>query len=654
MKSYLKYLVILTLSVCLVLNILQIGLAQEKATTGQYSTLKDFQRYTGQKITGFKEAPMLTELVKQGKLPSVEKRLPEEPAVIVPVERIGEYGGTWKRCWTGVADSAGPSRINYTPTLRWSEDGKKIEPNVAKGWNLSKDCKELTLYFRKGMRWSDGEPFTADDVLFWFEDVILNKELTPVQPTWMVLGGSTKIEKLDSYTVKFTFSNPNPLILQWFTGVEAFLPKHYLKSFHPKYVSKTDLEALTKKEGFQFWYQLFGAKNDWISNPERPTHKAWKPTNLPSSTLWIMERNPYYWKVDTAGNQLPYIDRVAHTLVSDAEMVTMKAISGEIDMQLRHILINNYPLLVENSKKGDYRVIVWNTGDGSNCQIMFNQNHHEDEDIGELIRNKNFRIALSLAINRDEINQLCYLGLGQPRQATVIPSCPTFEEKFAKAYVEYDPKRANEMLDKIGLKRGKDGFRTLQNGKMVALTIEIVSAFGPYVDAAELIKKYWEAVGVKTAIQVQERSLHYTRIRAGLHQVAIWNMDGAFYPQFLTYPYWFLPYGNDSRIAPLSGVWYQTGGKGGEEPKGDLKRAILLYDEAIKTTNPAKRLTLAKEIIRLHSENLWTIGTVGLAPATMGIGVVKNNFRNVPEKALSDVTLNSPSNTHPEQYFFEK
>ena len=654
MKSYLKYLVILTLGVCLVLNILQIGLAQEKTTTRQYSTLKDFQRDTGQKITGFKEAPMLADLVKQGKLPSVEKRLPEEPAVIVPVERVGEYGGTWKRCWTGVADSSGPARITYDPTLRWSEDGKKIEPNVAKGWNLSKDCKEFTLYFRKGMRWSDGEPFTADDVLFWFEDVILNKELTPVQPTWMMLGGSTKIEKLDSYTVKFTFSNPNPLILQWFTGVEAFLPKHYLKSFHPKYVSKTDLEALTKKEGFQFWYQLFGAKNDWISNPERPTHKAWKPNNLPSSTLWIMERNPYYWKVDTTGNQLPYIDRVAHTLVSDAEMVTMKAVSGEIDMQLRHILINNYPLLVENSKKGDYRVIVWDTGDGSNCQIMFNQNYHEDEDMGNLIRNKNFRIALSLAINRDEINQLCYLGMGQPRQATVIPSCPTFEEKFAKAYIEYDPKRANEMLDKIGLKRGKDGFRTLQNGKMVALTIEIVSAFGPYVDAAELIKKYWEAVGVKTAIQVQERSLHYTRIRAGLHQVAIWNMDGAFYPQFLTYPYWFLPYGNDSRIAPLSGVWYQTGGKGGEEPKGDLKRAILLYDEAIKTTNPAKRLTLAKEIIRLHSENLWTIGTVGLAPATMGIGVVKNNFRNVPEKALSDVTLNSPSNTHPEQYFFEK
>lgn len=654
MRVFLKSLLVVLLGLSLVMSILPVISAQEGAATRQYTTLKEFQRATGKRITKFNEAPMLADLVKQGKLPPVEKRLPEEPAVVVPVERIGEYGGTWRRAWTGVADSAGPSRITYDPTLRWSEDGKKIIPNIAKGWKLSKDCKELTLYFRKGMRWSDGEPFTADDVLFWFEDVVLNKELTPVAPTWLTLGGATKIEKLDNYTVKFTFSKPNPLILQWFTGAETFLPKHYLKNFHSKYVPKENLEALTKKEGFQFWYQLFQAKNDWISNPERPTHKAWKPSNLPSATLWIMERNPYYWKVDTAGNQLPYIDRVAHTLVSDAEMVTMKAVAGELDMQFRHILINNYPLLVENSKKGDYRVLVWNTGDGSNCQIMFNQNYNEDKDIGDLIRNKNFRIALSLAINRDEINQLCYLGLGQPRQATVIPSCPTFEEKFAKAYIEYDPKRANEILDKLGLKRGKDGFRTLPNGKIVALTIEVVPAFGPWVDAAELIKKYWEEVGVKVAVQVQERSLHYTRIRAGVQQIAIWNMDGAFYPQFLTYPYWFVPYGNVSRIGPLSGVWYQTGGKGGVEPTGNFKKAILLYDEAIKTTNPAKRLTLAKEIIRLNSENLWTIGTVGLAPATMGIGVVKNNFRNVPEKALSDVTLTSPGNTHPEQYFFAK
>ncbi len=603
---------------------------------------------------GYSEAPALAELVKEGKLPSVEERLPEEPLVVEPVEEIGQYGGTWKRCWTGVADVSGPVRITYDPTLRWSEDGKRIEPNVAKGWNLSEDCKELILYFREGMRWSDGKPLTADDVLFWFEDVVLNEDLTPVAPIWLTAGGSAKMEKLDDYTIKLTFSNPNPLILQWFVGVETFLPKHYLKDFHPKYVVKENLEALTEEEGFEFWYQLFHAKNDWISNPERPTHKAWKPINLPSSSLWTMERNAYYWKVDIAGNQLPYIDHITHTLASDADMVTMKAVMGEIDMQFRHILISNYPLLMENRDKGDYRVIVWDTGDGSNCQLMFNQNYHEDEDMGELIRNKDFRIALSLAINRDEINQLCYFGLGEPRQATVIPSCPTYEEKFAKAYIEYDPEKANDILDELGLNRDKDGFRTFSSGKVAALTIELTQAFGPYVDVAELIKGYWEAVGVKTAIKVEERSLHYTRIRAGLHQIAVWNMDGAFYPQFLTYPYWFIPYAADSRIAPLSGVWYQTGGRGGEEPEGDLKKVISLYDEAIKTADPNERLTLAKEIIKLHSENLWTIGTVGLAPATQGIGVVKNNFRNVPEKALSDVTLNSPGNTHPEQYFFKK
>ena len=169
------------------------------------------------------------------------------------------------------------------------------------------------------------------------------------------------------------------------------------------------------------------------------------------------------------------------------------------------------------------------------------------------------------------------MGWGRtPRQATVIPSCPTYEEKFAKAYIEYDPEKANDILDELGLNRDKDGFRTFSSGKVAALTIELTQAFGPYVDVAELIKGYWEAVGVKTAIKVEERSLHYTRIRAGLHQIAVWNMDGAFYPQFLTYPYWFIPYAADSRIAPLSGVWYQTGGRGGEEPEGDLKSNITI------------------------------------------------------------------------------
>lgn len=603
----------------------------------------------------YSEAPMLTELVKKGKLPSVERRLPEDPAVVNPVEEIGQYGGTWRRGWFGPSDASGPARITYDPILRWDITGTKIEPNVAKGWTLSKDARSLTLYLRKGMRWSDGEPFTVDDIMFWYEDVVLNDELTPVKPSWMRVGGILgKVEKLDNYTVRFTFASPHGLILQYLATAEIFLPKHYLKNFHPKYVQAARLEKLTKEAGYQSWYQLFQAKNDWISNPERPTHRAWKVINHPSSTQWIMERNPYYWKIDPAGNQLPYIDRVVHTLMENIEVLNMKALAGELDMQFRHISIDNYPLLMDNRDKGNYRVLVWDTGDGSNHMLMFNQNYHEDEAIGNLLRNRDFRRALSLAINRGEINEICYLGLGQPRQMTVVSTCPTFKEEFARAYADYDPQKANEILDKLGLKRGKDGFRLLPDGRPLALTISVVPAFGPWVHATELVQGYWEKVGIKVAVQVEERALHYTRMAAGAHQISVWNMDGAFYPQFLTYPYWLVPYANVSRIAPLTGVWYQTGGKAGEAPTGDLKKVIELYDRVIRTPDSRERLRLAEEIVRLNSENLWSIGTVGLAPATMGIGVVKNNFRNVPQKALSDVTLYSPGNTHPEQYFFKR
>ncbi|MGQ9632385.1 MAG: ABC transporter substrate-binding protein [bacterium] len=603
----------------------------------------------------YKEAPMLAELVRAGKLPPVEERLPREPLVVPPVEEIGQYGGTWRRAWLGPSDSPGPSRITYDPILRWDRGGKTVIPGVAKGWEFSEGGRTLTLFLREGMKWSDGAPFTADDILFWYEDIIMNKEITPSKPSWLRVGGELgKVEKVDDYTIRLRFAQPYGILLEvlaWSGDIHA--PKHYLKAFHPKYTPEGELQKLAKERGFEFWYQLFQNRNDWIANPDLPTLRAWKPTTPGTAPRFIMERNPYYWKVDTAGNQLPYIDRVVHDLVENTEVINFKAMAGELDMQLRHLMIGNYTVLMENREKGNYRVLKWKAALGADAVLTPNLNH-KDPVLHEIINDRRFRIALSIAINREEINELVYLGLGEPRAATVVPDSPAYKEEFARMYAEYDPDRANKLLDEMGLTgRDSEGFRLRPDGKTLALTIEVVPVFGPWVDVSELVKEYWEAIGVKTAVKVEERSLFYARVQGAEHDVAVWSLDWALHP--LVSPVRFIPYNAaGSRFAPLCGLWYESGGKSGVEPWGDLKRVVDLYERAKVTIDEMEKIRLAQEILRINAENVWSIGTVGLIPSTMALGVAKNNFRNVPEVAISDVILMSPGNTDPPQYFFKQ
>ena len=631
-----------------------LGVTPALADNYSWSTLKEYEKATGKKIEKFNEAPMLRIRVAAGELPPVEERLPKEPLVLKPVEEIGQFGGIWHRGFLGPADGSNPGRIEYDCLFRWSLDGNRVIPNIAKDWHFSEDGKVLTFHLREGMKWSDGAPFTADDIMFWYEDIILNDELTPAKPRWLMTAGELgKVEKVDDYTIRFRFTKPYGLILQWLAGQDTFAPKHYLKQFHPHYVPAKKLKEMTEEEGLKFWYQLFQRKNDIWANPDRPTIKAWRVKTPITSTRFITERNPYYWKVDPAGNQLPYIDQIVYEYAENLEVLNFRAMAGEIDMQGRHILIDNYPVLMNSREKGNYRILLWPNSGGSDAGLIFNQNYKDDPLIGEFLRNRKFRIALSLAINREEINELCFLGLGKPRQMAPLPDSIYYEEEFAKTYTEYNPDRANKILDEIGLsKRNEEGFRLRPDGKPLVLTISVVPAFGPWVDVAQLTKSYWEAVGIKTAVKVEERSIHYTRIHANKQQICVWNSGGN--AHVLVYPWWVMPWGNSSRLAPLSGVWYQSGGKGGMRPTKELMKVIELYEKARATTDEQERIRLTKEIFRLNSENLWTIGTVGASPMVMGVIVVKNNFRNVPEKAHNDVVVHTPGNANPPQFFIKK
>ncbi|MCC9077012.1 ABC transporter substrate-binding protein [Litorilinea aerophila] len=600
----------------------------------------------------FNEAPMLRELVNQGQLPPVDERMPLNPLVSEVEEEIGQYGGTWRRVWLGPSDAYGMWRLRHETLLRWSADSTYVTPNVAESWEVNEDGTEFTIHLREGMRWSDGEPFTADDMLYWYE-VQLNPDLTPVKNVRMSLGDEFgKMEKVDDYTVKISFSKSYGLFeLQMASEFEPYLPKHYMQQFDPAHADPAELDAKLQEAGLDQPQQLFSLRSSWSQNPDLPVLSPWVVKAEPTVTLWPAERNPYYWKVDEAGNQLPYIDTIMHELLQERELVTLKVVAGEVDMQSRHLGVNDLPLYMENREKGDYRVLMWPTTQGSSYCLMFNQNYDADPKVAEFLRNVDFRRALSLAINREEMNQVVYLGLGTPRQSTLLPQSPGFNEEWATAYTEYDPERANQMLDELGLtERDSEGFRLLPDGSG-PLTIVIAHPNNIGSDPTELVKSYWEAVGVKTVIDTQERSVHYEKMHANELQVAPWGNEEMIYPLFLVYPWWVMPYGTSSRIAPLSGLWYQTNGQQGVEPEGDLRRVIELYEQAKATPNEEERFQAAMEMMRINAENLWTVGCVAVSETPV---VVKNNFRNVPEKHLHGTVNGSPGNARPWTWFFRQ
>ncbi|MBP8638840.1 MAG: ABC transporter substrate-binding protein [Dictyoglomi bacterium] len=651
MKRFLATVIGALLVLSLILGSFSITSAEEAPFRFQYTTPTEYQKMTGKRISGYKEAPMLTELVKQGKLPPVERRLPKEPAIVKPLEEIGQYGGTWKRAATGISDvGTFVSEVTHQYFLRCDKDPKTpAYPNLIKRYTASKDNTTFTFYLREGLRWSDGELFTADDVIFYYEDILLNKELTPMFPVDLSPGGKPAVfEKVDNYTFRVTFSSPSHFFIQALGEFsyyrELFAPKHYLRQFHPRYVSSDKLQAMAKEAGFERWDQLFNNKADW-QNPDKPVVYAWKVKQVtPSAALF--ERNPYFWKVDAEGNQLPYIDNVRVEILSNAEVINLRAVAGELDCQDRHIFFANYPVFMENRSKGNYKVIKWMRTAAAEPAICLNQNV-KNPMLRKLFTDVRFRIALSVAINREEINQLVYLGMGKVKQAALGSTDYFYDPEWEKAYIEYNPEMANKLLDEIGLtKRDKDGFRLDLDGKPLYLTIETYPAFAQWVDVADLVKGYWGKIGLRTEVKVEDASLYTTRATAGEVEIGAYPFDGdavwGLGPAVIN----FLGLRPACCWAPLYGLWYSSKGKGGETPTGDIKKLYELWDKAMATTNRAKMISLVREAVALHKKNIWMIGTVGEWPM---LCIVKDNFRNVLEGVVQ-----IPRFACPEQYFFKK
>ena len=611
----------------------------------------------------YSQAPSLDARVESGELPPVDERLPDDPLVVEVVDEIGQYGGTLRRAFIGPADANNYVRVVYDALVRFNSDGSEIVPHLVSSWEHSDDYHEWTLHLRPGAKWSDGDDFTADDLMFWYEAVLLNEDLMPSTPTWVQNsdGSPVTMEKVDDYTVRYTFDFPNTLFLTELTfrdgadrTLAAFLPSHYLQQFHPDYVDQAEIDRLVEEAGVSDWTQMFMTRATPPDNPDRPTMAAWVPhESTVSDQVFTIRRNPYYIGVDPEGNQLPYIDEVQFRFFADVEALNFAAVAGELDFQARHIQMTNYPVLVENGDRSNYHVITWPSFGGSDAAIWFNQNYMIDEALGELLATRDFRIALSHAIDREEIRQSAFLGLGEIRQTVPAPWHPYYPgDEAATRYTEYDPELANQMLDELGLERGADGMRTLPNGDPLRLEISVVPAFGPWPDVAQLTAADWEAVGVQTDVQVRERTAHFTMRDSNELMIEVWNEDTTAFP-FTGNPK-VDPRSDPATIFAVENrTWLETDGEQGIEPTGGIARIVEIIDEA-KTVGTEEQIALAKELFTLTSTEAYSLGTVGLTPMIQGVVVVNDDLQNVPELVANDWPLRTPGDARPEQFFFDR
>jgi peptide/nickel transport system substrate-binding protein len=617
----------------------------------------------------FKESPQLAELVKAGKLPPVQERVGQDPLVVKPLREIGKYGGTWRRGFTGAFDTSNGHRVAQNDKLLFFDyTGTKIVPNIARAWDVSKDGKVITLSLRRGMKWSDGQPFTADDFVFWYEDVYQNKDLVPTPLSVMTINGKPiAIKKIDLTMVQFVcpdpyYALPTVLASVWGIGHHArygrfalggFAPAHYMKQFLPKYATMAEVEKRVAEAKAESWVTLFKDRNNACRNPDLPVVTPWKTTTPIHTPTWTLERNPYSVWVDTEGNQLPYIDRVRMTLGENLEVINLRAIAGEYDSQARHIDISKLPVLLENQQKGNYKVYLDPSDQGADVGLFCNQSYEKDAEIAKWLSNREFRIAISHGIDRSQINETFLLGLAQTGSSAPGERTPYFPgPEFRKLHSQHDVKKANAMLDKLGLtKRDADGYRLrTDGGGRLRLELTTYIGFLPFTNIAEMISEHWKKIGIRGEVQQLERGLATTRVFANEHQIYFetqWGADNIYGHQPLIFP------GEaQSPLGPLYGTWYSSAGAKGKQPPARMRELMEKYRKSFGVPD-AERTKLAKDVWKIALDEMWIIPIVVNSPASQGVRVIKNNMGNIPARLWNSAVSDNPHIAHTETWYFK-
>jgi len=614
------------------------------------------------------ESPILAELVKEGKLPPVAERVGEEPVVLEGVDGIGKYGGTWMRVANAPNDvSVITWRLAYAAPVRWSPLGYPIVPHVAKSVEASPDKREYTLTLRKGMKWSDGQPFTVDDVLYWWNEEVREKTFGGVVPLWLKSSGQpATFEKLDGQRLKITFPKSNGLFMESlaFRGYEMFnSPAHYLRPYHPVLGDPALIEQTMRAYRLPSPRSVYNFMRDYL-NPEHPRIWPWIYRSYKSNPPQVFVRNPYYFAVDSAGNQLPYLDRVQFE-VQDVKMLALSASSGQISMQARHIRYEDYTELMSRRAESGIRVLHWYPGCRSNYVLNPNLNRRVDPRKPEtkwkaqLLADKRFRQALSLAIVRKEIIQAEYNGQAEPTQVAPGPESPFRHDRLEKAFTEHDPERAGRLLDELGLTgRDYEGLRTFPDGTRMVFYLDYCNYTG--IGPAQLIVDDWAKVGVRVIPRERSRSLFYTEKQVNEFDFNVWASESDYLP--LLSPRYFVPVDGESFYAGGWGRWFQRGGFYGSpeartgntvEPPRDhpMYRAMQVYDAAVQAKTMEEQRRIFNEALDIAADNLWTINVSSAPPQ---LAVVKDGFRNVPANVIFGYLFSTPGNAAIETFYWEK
>lgn len=580
-------------------------------------------------------------------LPSLADRLPEEPLVVVPYDEIGRHGGVLDGLSN--APEAGTSdllSVRHVNLVRFSDDLTTIVPNVARSWAWNSDFTQLTFTLRKGHKWSDGAPFTAEDVKFWYDDMVFDKNIIAKPKDYVLVAGKRMtVDVIDPQTVRFNLPAPKPGLLAHFAThyAQAFQPKHFLGRFHPKH--NKDADTLARELGFENGYAVISAyygNSDWTDTPTPFLAHPDKVAKLPKAVMPTLEShitvaettegrhyvaNPYFHMVDTAGNQLPYISEMDEVHINENQVRILKLVNAEVDYKSQSVQLPSAPILLENQEKGGYTIDLKPT-----IQIpafSFNVTS-PDLEKRKVFGNLKFRQAMSLAINREEINEVAFFGLGEPKQYVAFSPAPGFvEEKWKQHFAQFDPEKAKSLLDAVGLAdKDGDGFRELPNGDKLVLNLQFATQ-GIAGEVVELVAQHWSNVGVKSTSKEVTPDEYRSAQSSNQLDVMAWSKGQPiaivlgnaelFQPPFENY------FGH--RAGMLWAEYVESNGTKGVKPPAYVT-AMMTDINAFQSTpvGTPESDAIGARLVKNMTENLLFIGTVQ-APAPI---YHRNALKNFP------------------------
>lgn len=570
-------------------------------------------------------------------LPPVAERVPEEP-MIVDLNALGrepgQHGGDLQTLIPRARDIRLINVWGYARLVGYDENFE-LQPDILKEVE-EEEGRVFTFHLRRGHKWSDGAPFTAEDFRYYFEEIASNTELMPTPPPFLLVGGKMPtFEVIDDVTVRYTWDAPNPRFLaELALARDPFIyrPAHYLKQFNAEFGDQAFIDREVQAARVRSWAALHNLRDEMYdaTNPDLPSLGPWIVTPSSTDRRFVMVRNPYFHRITNTGQQLPYIDRVVMS-VADGNLIATKVQAGEVDLQSRGLVFADLAVLKKGEQARGYTVRLWPQANASAMAIYPNLTV-ADPVLREVFRDRRFREALSLGVDRDLVNRVLYYGLGKPSANVVLEESPLHSDAVT-GLTAYDIDRANALLDEMGLsKRNNNGIRLLPDGRPLELIVETAGEDAIQIDALELVRDSWREIGIDMYPRPSQRDVLRNRAFSGELAMSVWNGYDNGIPSANMPPDERVPLSTDYLVGPAWGAYAMSGGTSGEKPDfAPAVRLMELYDIWLSTADEEKRAEAWTEILEVHAEEILSIGTV---EGVIQPVVVRNTLQNVPEVAI--------------------